>query len=291
MNSRRVFLSYSVFFVVLVIFVPLYGLVKLQAPTSQANTCGCHGKFNKVLAFSLFGDDLRFIDGALRNSELLSYAYPCWKMRVYYNSSVAKNVLSALKENGVEMINMRKSSLNPRMWRFLVARDKKVDVFCSRDVDSRLSLREFSAVSEWLESKTDVHLMIDHPGHLYRNNGKFPISAGMWCARSRPVRPIINKMIRHRDAGSHEFFSDQKLLQRWLAPKLGEELSVLRHRSFGCAEYPDDFDFPTPRIDLDHVGAVYINGMLRKNDAISLMEAIERGEECRSRKYRGRLTK
>ena len=76
------------------------------------------------------------------------------------------------------------------------------------------------------------------------------------------------------------------MLQRILVPKLGGELSVLRHRSFGCAEYPDDFDFPTPRSDLDHVGAVYINELLRQNDAISLKEAIERGEECRSRKYR-----
>ena len=253
--------------------------------TYSANMRRCCGDAKCVLAFSLFGDDPRFTDGARTNSKLLKYAYPCWNMRVYYDSSVAKEVLLNLEGDGVELINMYESSLNPRLWRFLVARDEEVETFCSRDVDSRLSLREFSAVSEWLDSDTDVHLMIDHPGHLYRNMGNFPISAGMWCAKGARVRPNMDELLQHVDANSHEFFGDQQLLQRFLAPKLYRELSALRHRSFGCSQYPDDFIFPTPRIDLEHVGAVYLSGLLRENDATSLKQAIELGEECRSRKY------
>ena len=42
----------------------------------------------------------------------------------------------------------------------------QVDVFVSRDLDSRLNDREFSAVKEWREvSNLSIHSMRDHPYH------------------------------------------------------------------------------------------------------------------------------
>ena len=35
----------------------------------------------------------------------------------------------------------------------------------SRDLDSRISSREFGAVEEWLRSDKDFHFMRDHPQH------------------------------------------------------------------------------------------------------------------------------
>ena len=43
---------------------------------------------------------------------------------------------------------------------------KQVDVFVSRDLDSRLNAREISAVKEWREhSDLSIHSMRDHPYH------------------------------------------------------------------------------------------------------------------------------
>ena len=49
-----------------------------------------------------------------------------------------------------------------------------MDLFASRDLDSRFSDREFSAVEDWLRSDKDFHLMRDHIGHGTE------ILGGMW---------------------------------------------------------------------------------------------------------------
>ena len=42
----------------------------------------------------------------------------------------------------------------------------QVDVFASRDLDSRINAREVAAVNEWLENSTQpLHAMRDHPNH------------------------------------------------------------------------------------------------------------------------------
>ena len=52
---------------------------------------------------------------------------------------------------------------------------RKVDVAVFRDLDSVITPREISAVSEWLDSKHAFHVMRDHPNH-----GTVPMMAGMW---------------------------------------------------------------------------------------------------------------
>ncbi|CAG0902243.1 unnamed protein product [Darwinula stevensoni] len=43
--------------------------------------------------------------------------------------------------------------------------DPLVDVFLSRDLDSRVSWREAFAVKEWLSTPATYHIMRDHPKH------------------------------------------------------------------------------------------------------------------------------
>ena len=40
-----------------------------------------------------------------------------------------------------------------------------MDVYISRDLDSRVNSRERAAVGEWLNSTEDFHFMRDHPLH------------------------------------------------------------------------------------------------------------------------------
>ena len=48
------------------------------------------------------------------------------------------------------------TKLYPLIWRFLPAIDPQVDLFFSRDLDSRISLREVEAVTEFLNSDVQV---------------------------------------------------------------------------------------------------------------------------------------
>ena len=49
-----------------------------------------------------------------------------------------------------------------------------MDVFISRDLDSRFQDRQEAAVKEWLQSEKSFHFMRDHPAH---NN---PILGSSW---------------------------------------------------------------------------------------------------------------
>ena len=55
---------------------------------------------------------------------------------------------------------------------------RKVSVAVFRDLDSVITPREISAVSQWLDSKHAFHVMRDHPNH-----GAVPMMAGMWGVR------------------------------------------------------------------------------------------------------------
>ena len=65
----------------------------------------------------------------------------------------------------------------PLIWRFFPILDQDVDVLLVRDLDSHISMREVSAVKEFLNSTKDFHIMRDHPFHIQ------PIMGGLWGIR------------------------------------------------------------------------------------------------------------
>lgn len=62
-----------------------------------------------------------------------------------------------------------------------------MELFLSRDLDSRISPREVAAVSEFLASEQEVHVMRDHPAHTA------VIMGGMWGAKVIQTRHRFKK--------------------------------------------------------------------------------------------------
>jgi len=213
-----------------------------------------------IVSFSLYGDSERYVSGALANAILIRWAYPGWVMRVYYDNSLAPGTIRELDEKGVQLIDMTQSGMNPMNWRFLSASDASVDVSCFRDVDSRLTLREYAAVSVWLKRPEGAHMIRDHPGH--RNH---PLMGGMWCVK-RGVLRDMNELIEGYPKVSH-FNADQEFLRDVIWPRVSS--SILQHVAFGCDIWPKTLPMPTPRVGSEYVGAVYINGMLQYADSLT----------------------
>ena len=69
------------------------------------------------------------------------------------------------------------SSVFGMLWRFLPVLDPTVDLMVSRDLDSRLTTREQTAVEDWLNTGLAFHVMRDNPHHGTE------ILGGMWGAR------------------------------------------------------------------------------------------------------------
>ena len=134
----------------------------------------------KVISFSLWGDDPKYTMGAIENASLSKIIYPDWVCRFYIGKSVPLHIVEHLsKFNNTEIVKMNEEGdWRGMFWRFWIASDESVDIAIVRDCDSRVWLRERTAVKEWLASDKDFHIIKDHPYH------STPILGGMWGVRN-----------------------------------------------------------------------------------------------------------
>lgn len=186
-------------------------------------------KIKKVISFSLWGNDPKYLIGAKENIKLQPQIYPGWVCRFYVDDQVPEETIKILKSNGAEIINKNRSDeFEGMMWRFEVMFDKTVDYFIIRDCDSRINPRESDAVREWLESSKPFHAMRDHKGH------DVPILGAMWGAKTfflPDIEKLFNDFItKTKDSpvikrGKH-FYYDQVFLNDIIWPKISDKALI-----------------------------------------------------------------
>jgi hypothetical protein len=100
-----------------------------------------------IIAYSLWGDHPMYWVGALKNIELTKKYFPGWICRFYIDDKSKKELIETIKGDDVEIVLVNsKDSYHGMFWRFWAAEDPEVDIFLSRDCDSRFSEREFFAI-------------------------------------------------------------------------------------------------------------------------------------------------
>ena len=133
----------------------------------------------KVISFSLWGQKEAFCQGAIENAKLMgAKLYRGWEIWFYITPSVPEVCCTALLDLGAKVILVDKQDDFSLLFdRFLPMKDPDVDIFVSRDCDSRLSDKEYQAVLLWEGSDKPFHCMRDNKHH------HFPIMGGMWGAK------------------------------------------------------------------------------------------------------------
>jgi len=141
----------------------------------------------RLITFSLFGNNPLYCEGAVENARLAKEIYSDWTARFYVDFDTPEEYVYRLKEHDAEVLLRQKNSAYDALnWRFLPFIDDTVEVWISRDCDSRLSWRERMAVDEWLKTDKACHLMRDCHNHGYT------IMAGMFG---------INNVLYHQRYG------------------------------------------------------------------------------------------
>lgn len=243
----------------------------------------------RVIAMSLYGDDPKYTLGAVRNAQLLPVIFPGWRLFIYCSrqvpsestaggpdvcASVPLQVTRKLEELGAELKYIDPSGLAPMMWRFLPVDDDTVDVFISRDSDSRLTERDAALVSVWLDTDTLFHCIRDHPSHAV-----FPVSGGLWGARTKWLRLVLG----HRPIASLLQYSDGYLEDmRFLGSELWPLVQSLAycHDSVSCGKWPNSHPILMERERAEHVGQVFDARSIPRQNDIELLMAAERNSEC-----------
>lgn len=141
----------------------------------------------KLISFTLYGKDPKYVTGLFRNIPLQKQFYPDWNIIVYHDNSVDQDALDKLSEDCI-LKNVDGCGISAAAWRFL-AHDEDCERFIVRDSDSRISEREALAVKEWEESDKTLHIMRDHPHHGYA------ILGGMWGMKKDPTLKSMKDVI------------------------------------------------------------------------------------------------
>ena len=137
-------------------------------------------KNKKVISFTLFGGEEIYLRGAVENAKLAQIHYPGWECRFYVDVNVPSKLLRELTDHGaVVVVKANLNGYSGLFWRFEPITEENVDVWISRDVDSRLSEKEALAVHEWLASDKTFHIMRDA-----HNHDLYAIMAGMFGVRN-----------------------------------------------------------------------------------------------------------
>ena len=212
-----------------------------------------------IVAFSLWGDNPMYWLGALRNIELVDKFYPGFISRFYIDKSSRTDLIESIKEKNVEVVLVdSKDSFHGMFWRFSASEESDVDIFLSRDCDSRISEREAEAVKEWLNSDKDFHIMRDHPYHTV------PILGGMWGCRNGLMRKIeLNKLINNWTNFERKGV-DQDFLANQVYPLIYK--TAFEHSEFNLRFYNDIKSFPTSRENFEFVGDVFDENNVRHPD-------------------------
>lgn len=218
-----------------------------------------------VVAYSLWGDAPMYWTGAIKNIELVKKYFPNWICRFYIDKSCRKDLIDTIKGDGVEIILIEsKNSFHGMFWRFYAAADIDVNIFLSRDCDSRISDREVAAINEWLLSDKDFHIMRDHPYHTV------PILGGMWGCRNG----LLRKLDIIGEIKKWTFFSqkgcDQDFLGKIIYPKIIN--NAMEHSEFNLNYGGKIKPFPTKRYNYEFVGDVFDENDIRHPDYWKLIK-------------------
>ena len=102
-----------------------------------------------IISYSLWGDKPIYWFGALKNIELVDKYLPGWICRFYIDKNCRQDLIDTIKGDNVEIILVNPTGThdnsyfhNGMLWRFAASEDPEVNVFLSRDCDSRISERE-----------------------------------------------------------------------------------------------------------------------------------------------------
>lgn len=150
----------------------------------------------KVISFSLWGDKPMYMHGAIMNIQLAKEYYPGWECWFHVDETFSKDFQHKLTLEGGRVVRIGTSlgAYHGMFWRFTPNDDPEVEIFVSRDCDSRISPREVAAVNEWIASDKKFHTMHDHYHHR-----SVPVLGGMWGAKRGCISDMEGKILAWRN--------------------------------------------------------------------------------------------
>jgi len=224
------------------------------------------GKPMNLVSYALYGSQPKYLLGAVENARYWKNLDGTWQPIFYCDASVPLDILKELEAHSaiIEMAQKGWHS-NGMFWRFKAAYELDFDILIVRDVDSRISLRELSAVDDWIQSNKYFHIMRDHPHH------RAPILGGMWGVKGDFLK--YSTAWNHQIEFGNHLGEDQNFLRKYLYPQIKHDALV--HDPFFRFERLKQ-NFRTPRDKGSFVGESFDENNVSDHSLRKILEETER---------------
>lgn len=188
------------------------------------------------VSYALYGSQPKYLIGAIANARFWKDSSEAWQSIFYCDDSVPLEILRKLEANSaiVEMAQADWHS-NGMFWRFRAVYQLNFDTLIVRDVDSRISMRELSAVDDWIKSNKSFHIMRDHPYH------RTPILGGMWGVKGEFLK--YSSAWNHQIEFGNSLGEDQNFLRRYVYPQIKND-ALVHDPFFRFENFKQDFRTP-----------------------------------------------
>jgi len=182
----------------------------------------------RVVSYSLWGTRKRYVIGAVENALDCARIYNGWECWFYCDANVPASTITSLAElSNVRVIHIPGVDYLGLFWRFYPAADPSVELFVSRDCDSRVSQKERASVEEWIESGKMAHSIHDSRYHRH-------VFMGGMCGFRYGVMPDIHELIAlFLKSNKPTYGSDQNFLAQIIFPRVSD--SIVFHSSQECS--------------------------------------------------------
>ena len=184
-----------------------------------------------IIAYSLWGSNPLYLEGAFRNADLVEEQFPGWSIRIYHDNTVPAESIKALNEHPfVETVSVDSMNIKYGMfWRYCIADDKTVDRFLIRDLDDRLNKHDKATVDEWMNTEYPYHIIRSARSH------NFLVMGGLWGAKPNDIPFNMGDTVRNFELTAHEAdkYRDQRFLGEYIYP----------HAKGNCLVHGYDFNF------------------------------------------------
>lgn len=204
----------------------------------------------KVISFCLWGQDEKYLHGAIRNMELAKQLYPDYICAFYVDESVPVDILDILDQLGAEIYRYRGNiGWKLMMYRFQPIEHPLTSIMLSRDTDSRFSERERICVKEFEESDKLFHCIHDHPYH------NLPILGGMFGVKKGILDNIGDLIKKNINTYPSKYQCDQHFLMDIIYPIVKNNMLV--HQDYPFYAHPEYVPINHKRKNYEFIGSIY----------------------------------
>lgn len=188
----------------------------------------------QIIVFSLWGNKPCYTVGAIKNALLAKKYFPEWICRYYYDNTVPNEIIEKLKSlDNTELIFIEKPSgaINWKLhgqfgmlWKFYAFNDDDVEIWMSRDTDSRISPYEKKYIDEFINSDKIIHSFRDEKEALLRGGMTSFKNYTLIDNKYKDNRIInakkldIKEMMNYINQNNTPFYSDENFLKDKLLP-------------------------------------------------------------------------